>query len=169
LCNNSFGDDDIIPVGGVLFTQKLLLHFPGLVIASGMVQNYYSHFIFTNIFSIMFVNIGYEVIQTADETVISERGSALKVRVTTDKPTQGTAFGIGTLYAVKGGFVPVKVYLFQAMTEQADAESLKKLAGFFFASLLDTELFVLEIPNDSALFPQEAMRIFGHSKHERAV
>jgi len=46
---------------------------------------------------------------------------------------------------------------------------LKKLAVFFFASLLDTELYVVEIPRDSALFPQEALRIFGTGDYERAI
>jgi hypothetical protein len=73
------------------------------------------------------------------------------------------------LYTVKGGFVPVKVYQFQAVSEPADAESLKKLAVFFFASLLDTELYVVEIPRDSALFPQEALRIFVAGDYERAI
>ncbi|PWK70821.1 hypothetical protein LX99_04528 [Mucilaginibacter oryzae] len=60
------------------------------------------------------------------------------------------------------------VYQFQAMGD-ADAENLKNLARFFFASLLDTELYVLEIPRGSALFPQEAQRIFGTAGYERAV
>lgn len=113
--------------------------------------------------------MGYEVIHTAAETVISDNDAGLKVRVATAKPTPGTTFGIGTLYTIKGGFIPVKIYLFQAVSEKADAESLKKLAVFFFASLLDTELYVVEIPRDSALFPQEALRIFGTGDYERAI
>lgn len=110
--------------------------------------------------------MGYEVIHTATDTVICDGN--LKVRVSEGQPVAGTAFGLGTLYRDHKGFTPVKVYLFQAVTN-IDAESLKKLAVFFFASLLDTELYVLEIPRDSTLFPQEAQRIFGHYDHERAI
>lgn len=92
----------------------------------------------------------------------------MKARINTNVAVQGTAFAIGTLYKDDGGFVPVTVYQFLAVGA-ADAESLKKLPVFFFASLLDTELYVVEIPRDSALIPQEAQRIFGHRDHERTI
>ena|ERR1700761_1773663 len=108
----------------------------------------------------------YEVVYSEQETVITIDG--VKARVGVSAPTPGTAFVLGTLYEEHKGFTPVKVYQFQAIGE-AGSESLKKLAGFFFASLLDTELYILEIPRGSALFPVEAERIFGALDHERAV
>lgn len=108
----------------------------------------------------------YEVVYTEQETVITIDG--VKARVSINQPVTGTAFALGTLYEDHKGFTPVKVYQFQAIGD-ADAESLKKLAGFFFASLLDTELYIVEIPRSSALFPEEARRIFGALEHERAV
>lgn len=114
--------------------------------------------------------MGYEVINTAEETIIRDVESGLKVKVTVNTGTPGTAFCIGTLYTVERSFTPLKVYLFQVISEgDADAQSVKKMAVFFFASLLDTELFIVEIPHDSALFPQEAARIFGGINYERAV
>lgn len=95
----------------------------------------------------------YEVVYTEQETVITIDG--VKARVSTLPPVSGTAFVLGTLYQGDRGFVPVTIYQFLAIGD-ADADSLKKLAVFFFASLLDTELYVIEIPRDSALFPQEA-------------
>jgi hypothetical protein len=132
-------------------------------------QNYYSHFVFTNIFSIIFAHMRHEVVPIASETIITDTETGLKIRVTGDKPTPGTAYGTGTLYTGQGCFVPVKVFSFQAVNDDADAESLKKLARFFFASLLDAEWFIVEIPRDSALFPQEAARIFGAVSYERAL
>jgi hypothetical protein len=108
----------------------------------------------------------YEVIYAEQETVVTIDG--VKARINTNAAVPGTAFAIGTLYKDDGGFVPETVYQFLAVGA-VDAESLKKLAVFFFASLLDTELYVVEIPRDSALFPQEAQRIFGHCDHERAI
>jgi len=111
--------------------------------------------------------MGYEVTPTATDTVITVDG--IKVKISNSKPTPGTAFATGTLYKDDRGFTPVKTYTFQSMTGQAGAESLKKLAAFFFASLLDTELYIVEIPRDSALFPEEARRIFGDQHYERAI
>ena len=108
----------------------------------------------------------YEVVYTEQETVITIDG--VKARVSTLPPVAGTAFVLGTLYKDERGFVPVTIYQFLAVGD-VDAESLKKLAVFFFANLLDTELYVIEIPRDSALFPQEAQRIFGRYDHERAI
>jgi hypothetical protein len=108
-----------------------------------------------------------EVIYSGEETTITVDGVTAKVSI--GKPVPGTAFALGTLYKDDRGFSPEKLYLFQAMNEVADAENLKGLAVFFFCSLLDTDLYVVEIPRDSALFPQEAHRIFGTQDYERAI
>lgn len=108
----------------------------------------------------------YEVVYTEQETIITIDG--VKAKVSTQAAVPGTAFALGTCYKDDLGFVPVAIYQFLAVGD-ADAESLKKLAVFFFASLLDTELYVVEIPRNSALFPQEAQRIFGYYDHERAI
>jgi len=111
--------------------------------------------------------MGYEVINTAADTVITVDG--IKVKISHSQPIPGTAFATGTLYKDDRGFTPVKTYIFQSLNEQATAENLKKLAAFFFASLLDTELYLIEIPRESALFPEEAKRIFGDQSYERAI
>lgn len=114
--------------------------------------------------------MGYEVINAAKETTIRDVDSGLKVRITLNEGTSGTAFCLGTLYAAKNSFIPQKVYLFQVINDgDIDADSVKKIAVFFFASLLDTELYIVEVPRNSALFPQEAQRIFGGTNYERAV
>ena len=149
--------------------EVLLEHFVKFTGIKTHVQNYCSYLIFTNIFSIIFALMRHEVVPIAAETIITDTETGLKIRVTVDKPTPGTAYGTGTLYTGQGCFVPVKVFSFQAMNDDADPESLKKLARFFFASLLDAEWFIVEIPRDSALFPQEAARIFGVVSYERAI
>lgn len=108
----------------------------------------------------------YEVVYAGKETNITI--DKTKAKITTDAPIPGTAFAIGTLYQAQRGFVPVAIYQFQALGD-ASAENLKNLARFFFSSLLDTEWYVLEIPRESALFPEEAQRIFGTANYERAV
>lgn len=113
--------------------------------------------------------MGYEVINTTKETLINDSDTGLKVRISLNKPAPGTAFAIGTLYTEKSGFIPLKVYLFHSINEDTDSESLKKVAIFFFATLLDTDLYVVEVPRDSSLFTLEAERIFGGTNYERAV
>jgi hypothetical protein len=58
----------------------------------------------------------------------------------------------GWLYSAKGfGFSVAVVEL--AVVKQA--------IDFFFTTLLDTELFVKEVPKDSVFFPQESAKLFG--------
>ena len=38
---------------------------------------------------------------------------------------------------------------------------MRKIVDFFFTTILGTDLFVKEVPPDSALFAQEAERLFG--------
>lgn len=110
----------------------------------------------------------YEVTYAAEETVINVDGIKAKVSLAT--LNAGTTFALGTVYInERGGFVPVKIYQFQAMNNEANAEGLKGLADIFFGSLLDPDLYVVEITRDSALFSEEAQRIFGTRDYERAI
>ena len=114
--------------------------------------------------------MAYEVISTAAETIIVDKDSALKIRVTNNDAIAGTAYCLGTLYTENGSFSPAKVYTFQVSGDETiPVEQVKQAAVFFFASLLDTERYILEIPRSSALFAQEAQRIFGDTSYERAV
>ncbi|MFD0751893.1 hypothetical protein ACFQZS_17195 [Mucilaginibacter calamicampi] len=76
----------------------------------------------------------------------------------------GSRYCIDTLYRIKGGFVPEKIFVFQ--TESMGLEVLKKAVDFYFTTLLETELYVKEVPQDSALFEQESLRLFGLSEEE---
>ncbi|QHS56475.1 hypothetical protein GWR56_13350 [Mucilaginibacter sp. 14171R-50] len=110
--------------------------------------------------------MGYEVINNTKETIIIDTTSGLKVCVNPGEGVDGTAFCQGTLYAEKRSYVPRQTYVFQG---DGDAADIRKMAVFFFVSWLDTELYIVEIPRNSALFPQEAQRIFGSVTYERAV
>ncbi|PAW92278.1 hypothetical protein CKK33_01730 [Mucilaginibacter sp. MD40] len=102
--------------------------------------------------------MGYEVIQRGEETVIS---GEVQIRVYSGTINVEKPFLLGHLYRVQGGFVPVKTYVFEVTDECRDVDALKKAVDFFFASLLDTEWYVKEIPRSSLLFPIEGKRLFG--------
>jgi len=88
-------------------------------------------------------------------------GIQVKVRKKDKSENAGnTAYCLATLYRIKGGFMPEKVFVFEAVTA-TDLENLKKAVDFFFLTLLETELYVKEVPPDSALFAQEAERLYG--------
>lgn len=70
-----------------------------------------------------------------------------------------TAYCLATEYIIKGGFIPVKVFVFE--TEGHDLEALKKIVDDYFATVVKTDLYVKEVPKDSTLFEQEAERIYG--------
>jgi len=106
-----------------------------------------------------------EVIYSEQETVIRVDDVALRVYV--GKADADQPFLLGHLYQVRGGFVQVKTYVFEAMGK-ADLEAMKKVVDFFFASLLDTEWYIKEVPRDSLLFAQEAVRLYGE-EHDGAV
>lgn len=104
--------------------------------------------------------MGYEVINEGTETLI--KGTELVVRVHTGPANDGLAYGLGHLYQVKGGFVPVRTYVFEVIgLAETAVEAVKKTMDFFFSVLLDTEWYVKEIPPGSRLFPQEAKHLYG--------
>jgi hypothetical protein len=43
----------------------------------------------------------------------------------------------------------------------SELSTLKDVVDFYFTTLLETELYVKEVPQDSALFEQEAVRLYG--------
>ncbi|MFC0513539.1 hypothetical protein ACFFGT_04980 [Mucilaginibacter angelicae] len=114
----------------------------------------------------------YEVSTTGGVTLITRQEEGLEVRVSElkkDESTAGLACCLGTLYRVKGGFVPQQIFLFVAgrmPLGDAGLVELKKVADFFFRTILGTELYVKEVPPDSALFGQEALRLYGKVEEE---
>jgi hypothetical protein len=68
------------------------------------------------------------------------------------------AYCLGSLYRIKGGFIPEKIYVFQS--RKGELATLKDVVDFFFTTLLETEHYVKEVPRDSALFAQEALRLY---------
>ena len=106
--------------------------------------------------------MAYQVLTADSGTVIADTDTDLWVQVNERKEVtmvENTAYCLATLYRIKGGFVPEKVYVFQA--RKVDLTTLKNVVDFYFSTLLETELYVKEIPQDSLLFPQEAVRIYG--------
>ncbi|MEN0057067.1 MAG: hypothetical protein AAGC65_25530 [Mucilaginibacter sp.] len=71
----------------------------------------------------------------------------------------GTAYCLATVYGEKGGYFAQKVLVFQ--TDEPDLDALKKAVDQFFEVELKTDLYVKEVPKDSALFEQEAARLYG--------
>ena len=70
-----------------------------------------------------------------------------------------TAYCIATEYVIRGGFVPKMVWVFE--TDDHSQEALKQMADDYFARVIKTDLYVKEVPPDSALFNQEAERLYG--------
>ena len=77
----------------------------------------------------------------------------------TGKLPANTAYCLATQYVIKGGFIPERVYVFE--TEEHDLEKLKRLVDEYFATVVKTDLYVKEVPQDSKLFEQEAERLYG--------
>ncbi|MFD0749127.1 hypothetical protein ACFQZS_03175 [Mucilaginibacter calamicampi] len=105
----------------------------------------------------------YQVLTAGKRTEIHDLEE--KVRITIFEKDQqnsaaGTAYGLATQYRVKGGFVPEKVFVFQTEV-LVEVALVKHAMDFFFTTLLETELYVKEVPRDSALFPQESAKLFG--------
>ncbi|WDF81159.1 hypothetical protein PQ469_14200 [Mucilaginibacter sp. KACC 22773] len=103
-----------------------------------------------------------QVLTADNRTVIADTDSDLRISVNDRKEVkiaEGTAYCLATLYRIKGGFISDKVYVFQAV--EVDLVTLKNAVDFFFTTLLETELYVKQVPQDPALFPQEAARIYG--------
>ena len=106
--------------------------------------------------------MAYQVLTADSGTVIADTNTDLWVQINELKEViiaGNTAYCLATLYRIKGGFVPDKVYVFQA--RKIDLTTLKNVVDFYFSTLLETELYVKEVPQDSSLFPQEALRIYG--------
>lgn len=103
-------------------------------------------------------------------TLIEERRSGFRVQAgeqTVDNVLANSAYMLTTLYAVRGGFVQDKTFVFQivnmnnSVLDETDLDELKKVIDFFFVSILGTELYIKEVPLDSALFALESSRLFG--------
>jgi hypothetical protein len=71
----------------------------------------------------------------------------------------GTAYCLATQYQIKGGFVPQMIWVFE--TDDVDLDALKNFVDDYFTTVLQSDLYVKEVPQDSALFPQEALRLYG--------
>ncbi|RFZ91213.1 hypothetical protein D0C36_19955 [Mucilaginibacter conchicola] len=107
--------------------------------------------------------MGYQVIKENGLTVICDQSSDLRVSVNeknTLRNLAGRPYLMVTEYEIKGGFVPKKLYVFEALGETG-LETFKAAADFYFSILLDTELYVKEIPPDSSFFGEEASRLYG--------
>jgi hypothetical protein len=106
--------------------------------------------------------MAYETITEGKTTRITDTASGFSVEVNEKKDMVipvNTAYCQATLYRIKGGFIPEKVFVFR--TDGSDLDALKKIVDFFFRSVLKTELYVKEVPMDSALFAREAQRLYG--------
>lgn len=106
--------------------------------------------------------MAYQVLTADSGTVIADTSSDLWVQVNELKETiiaPNTAYCLATLYQIRGGFIPEKIYVFQA--RKIDLSILKNVVDFYFTTLLDTELYVKEVPQDSVLYEQEAARLYG--------
>jgi hypothetical protein len=112
--------------------------------------------------------MGYEVLTRETEQVIRESISGLNVNVMTRGKVlmpENSANCIATQYRIKGGFVPEHIFLFSATAGTA-LETLKNAVDFYFRDFLKTELYVKEVPTDSLLFAEEALRLYGNNKKE---
>jgi hypothetical protein len=112
--------------------------------------------------------MAYQVLTAHNRTVIADIDSGLRVQVNEKGKIilpENTAYCLATPYRIKGGFIPEKVFVFQALNG-TDLAALKKSVDFFFTTLLETELYVKEVPPDSALFAQETARLSGDQKEK---
>jgi len=110
--------------------------------------------------------MAYQVLTADNRTLIVDIESGIQVKVNEKnkgKNKEITSYCLATLYRIKGGFIPEKVYEFEAVTG-TDLLSLKQAVDFFFTTLLETELYVKEVPPDSAFFAEEAERLYGKTE-----
>lgn len=70
-----------------------------------------------------------------------------------------TAYCLATQYVINGGFEPKMVWVFE--TDDSDLEVLKNFVDNYFVTVIGTDLYVKEVPQDSTLFEQEAARLYG--------
>ena len=107
--------------------------------------------------------MGYQVLTAGKRTEITDLENKVRIAVfEQDKKVSaaGTAYCLATQYRVRGGFVPEKIFIFQTTTV-VEVTVVKQAIDFFFMTLLETELYVKEVPRDSVLFPQESAKLFG--------
>lgn len=107
--------------------------------------------------------MGYQVLTAGKRTEITDLNSKVRVAVfeqNKNSSTAGTAYCLATQYQIKGGFIPEKIFIFQVMAV-VEVALVKQVIDFFFTTLLETELYVKEVPRDSVLFPQESTKLFG--------
>jgi hypothetical protein len=107
--------------------------------------------------------MAYQVLTAGKRTEITDLGNNVRIAVLEkDKNISpaGTAYCLATQYKNKGGFIPEKIFFFQT-TAVVDVAVVKEAIDFFFTTLLETELYVKEVPRDSILFPQESAKLFG--------
>ncbi|MCR8560306.1 hypothetical protein KXD93_21820 [Mucilaginibacter sp. BJC16-A38] len=113
--------------------------------------------------------MAYRVLTAHNRMEIEDTDSGLRVVVNEKGKTrlpENSAYCLATLYRIKGGFIPDKIFVFRALNG-IDLATLKKGVDFFFTTLLETELYIKEVPADSALFSQESARWYGDHKEEK--
>jgi len=83
----------------------------------------------------------------------------VRIQEWTGKLPANTAYCLATQYQIKGGFIPKMVWVFE--TDRVDLDVLKRFVDDYFATVIGTDLYVKEVPQDSSLFNQEAERLYG--------
>jgi len=83
----------------------------------------------------------------------------VRIHEWTAKLPADTAYCLATQYQIKGGFIPKMVWVFE--TDEPDLDALRKFVDDYFATVIGTDLYVKEVPQDSLLFEQEALRLYG--------
>lgn len=83
----------------------------------------------------------------------------VRIHEWTAKLPADTAYCLATQYQVKGGFIPKMVWVFE--TDEHDLETLRTFVDDYFVTVIGTDLYVKEVPQDSTLFEQEAARLYG--------
>src|ERR1700744_5504767 len=111
----------------------------------------------------MDLRMAYQVFIADGCSIITDEDSDLKVQVCEKAVAalpENMGYCLATLYRIKGGFIPEKVFLFRALTD-IGLEELKRTVDFFFLTRLATALYIKEVPQDSSYFQQEALRLYG--------
>ena len=109
------------------------------------------------------MDMKYQVLTSGKRTEITDLDSSVRIAVfEQDKKVSpaGTAYCLATQYKIRGGFIPERVLVFQTVAV-GDLTAVKQAMDFFFTTLLETQLFVKEVPRDSTFFPQESAKLFG--------
>jgi len=83
----------------------------------------------------------------------------VRIYETTKDLPANAAYCLATQYIIKGGFIPEKIYVFE--TDEHELWKLKQFVDEYFATVVKTDLYVKEVPQDSLLFEMEAERLYG--------